>query len=234
MINEVLLRQYDDNSKIYDDPEYKKELAWARKESVLAFLKDQEVHAKITVTDQEVRTVYARSKAKLSVRHLYASTEREAEELYKLVKMGVSFTELAKQVFTDTALRNNGGSLGYITWGDTDPNFEKAAYSLKVGEVSRPVKTEQGYSVIKVDDRIEDPFTTETEFVNRRSKIERALKIDKKKICEQAYLNSVFDTNAVKFNEKALEAVCKDLKDSHENDVEAYPQSRTNAQYCVR
>jgi parvulin-like peptidyl-prolyl isomerase len=87
--------------------------------------------------------------------------------------MGVSFKELAKQVFTDTTLRNNGGSLGYITWGYTDPSFESVAYSLKVGEVSRPVNTAQGYSIIKVDDRIEDPFTTETEFLNRKHKRRR-------------------------------------------------------------
>src|SRR5271169_3563415 len=124
MINEILLRQYDDNSKVYNNPEYKKELTWAWKEAVLAFLKDREVYAKITVSDEELRTAYKHSMAKVAVHHLYASTESEAENLYRLVKMGVSFKELAKQVFTDTALENNGGNLGYITWGDADPNFE--------------------------------------------------------------------------------------------------------------
>ena len=218
MIDEILLRQYDDNSKVYGNPEYKKEIASARKEAVLAFLKDQEVYAKITVTDEELRAAYQRSKVKLSVRHLYAPTENEAENLYRLVKMGVSFKELAKQVFTDTTLRNNGGSLGYITWGYTNPNFESVAYSLKVGEVSRPVKTAQGYSIIKVDDRIEDPFTTETEFLNRKHKLERTLKIDKKRPYEKAYLERVFDTSKVTFNKKALEEVFTDLKNMEARD----------------
>ncbi len=234
MINEVLLRQFDDNSKVYNNPEYKKEISWARKEVVLAFLKDQEVYAKITVSDQEVRTTYKRSKVKVSVRHLYAPTESEAENLYRLVKMGVSFKELAKQVFTDTALRNNGGSLGFITWGDTDPNFESAAYSLRIGEVSRPVKTAEGYSIIKVDDRIEDPFTTETEFLNRKNKLERTLKIDKKRSYEKAYLERVFDTSKVKFNEKALEAVFNDLKDFENTSIESNDHSTKNYQVCVQ
>ena len=234
MINEILLRQYDDNSKVYDNPEYKREIANARKEAVLAFLKDQEVFTKITVNDEELRTAYKRSKVKLSVRHLYAPTEGEAENLYRLVKMGVSFKELAKQVFTDTTLRNNGGSLGYITWGYTDPNFESVAYSLKVGEVSRPVKTAQGYSIIKVDDRIEDPFTTETEFLNRKNKLERTLKIDKKRPYEKAYLERIFDTSKVKFNEKALEAVFNDLEKMRSNSIESNDHSRKSFQYCVQ
>ncbi|MGA9406518.1 MAG: peptidylprolyl isomerase [Bacteroidota bacterium] len=234
MINEVLLRQYDDNSKVYNNPEYKKEISWAWKEVVLAFLKDQEVYAKITVSDQELRTAYKRSKAKVSVRHLYARTESEAEDLYKLVKMGVSFKELAKQVFTDTTLKNNGGNLGYITWGDTDPNFENVAYSLKIGEVSRPVKTAEGYSIIKVDDRIEDPFTTETEFRDRKNKLERTLKIDKKLPYEKAYLARVFDTSKVKFNEKALEAVFDDLKNAGNFSIESKNQSPKDFQYCVQ
>jgi len=234
MINEILLRQYDDNSKVYNNPEYKKELSWAWKETVLAFLKDREVYAKISVTDEELRTAYERSKVKVSVRHLYARTEAEAENLYKLVKMGVSFKELAKQVFTDTALKYNGGSLGFITWGETDPNFESVAYSLKIGEVSRPVKTLQGYSIIKVDDRVEDPFKTETEFLNRKRKLERALKIDKKIPYEKAYLEQVFDTGRVTFNDKALESVCNDLKKTPVDINETTTHSVPAGQFCAR
>ncbi len=234
MINEILLRQYDDNSKVYNNPEYKKEVTSAWKETVLSFLKDREVYAKITVTDQEMRTAYKRSKIKLAVRHLYASTENEAEDLYKLAKMGVSFKELAKQVFTDTALRNNGGYLGYITYGQTDPDFENAAYSLKLGEVSRPVKTAEGYSIIKVEDRIEDPFTTENEYLNLKRKLERGLKIDKKGPYEKAYLEKVFDTSKVKFNDRALEVVFADLKKTEGNDVESNNLSQEDLQYCAQ
>jgi parvulin-like peptidyl-prolyl isomerase len=233
MINEILLRQYDDNSKIYGNLEYKKEIASARNRSILAFLKDREVYAKITVTDRELREAYQRSKIKLAVRHLYTPTEKEAENLYNLATMGVSFDELAKQVFTDTTLRNNGGYLGYIGWGDTDPNFENVAYSLKPGEISRPVKTPEGYSIIRVDDRIEDPITTENDFLNQKRKLERALKIDKKKGAEEAYLEKVFDKKRVRFNEKALNTVLSDLKNSISQDVESAGRTNQAFAYCV-
>ena len=233
MINEILMRNYDDNSKVYNNPEYKKEAGWVKKEATLAFLKDREVYAKITCTEDELREAYKRSKVKIAVRHLYAPTEKEADNLYKLVRMGISFNELAKQAFSDSVLKNNGGYLGYITWGDTDPEFENAAYSLRIGEVSQPVKTSQGYSIIKVEDRIADPFTTEDNFVSMKHKLERAVRISKKKPSEQAYLKAVFNQNKVELNEKALLAVLDDIKKSALVNIESNNSTQKNFKNCV-
>jgi parvulin-like peptidyl-prolyl isomerase len=219
MINEILLRNYDDNSKVYNNPEYIKEIEWAKKETILAFLKDREVYAKIIATEDELREAYKRSKTKVAVRHLYAATEKEADNLYNFLKIGVSFDELAKQTFTDTLLKNNGGYLGFINWGETDPDFENVAYSLKIGEISQPVKTAQGYSIIKVEDKIQDPFLTEDGFVNMKHKLERAVRISKKIPYEAAYLKKVFDQTLIKFNDNAIIAVLDDLKKMNYNDV---------------
>jgi parvulin-like peptidyl-prolyl isomerase len=232
MINEVLLRKYDDNSNVYGNPEYNKELVWAKKEVVLAFLKDREVYAKIAASEDELREAYLRSKTKIAVRHLFAATEKEAYNLYQLAKMGVSFDELAKQCFTDTLLKNNGGYLGYINWGETDLNFENAAYSMKVGEISKPVKTSQGYSIIKVEDIVQNPFKLEDEFVKMKHKLERAVRISKKIPYEEAYLNKVFDKTEVNFNEKALNAVLNDLKGTN-NNIES-PTRDKSYKDCVK
>ena len=233
MINEVLLRNFDDNSGIYNNPEYKREVGSAWKSTVLAFVKDQEVYAKITASDRELRTAYVRSKMKVAVRHLYARTKKDADNLYKLVSMGISFDELAKQVFTDTTLRNHGGYLGYINWGETDPEFENAAYSMNVGDVSRPVKTAQGYSIIRVEDKIEDPFLTETEFLNLRHKLERAVRIEKKKPSENAFLERVFDQKKVTFHENVLVAVLNDLNGPAANIVESNTRNPRGTTQCV-
>ena len=113
MINEILLYYYDDNEALFSDVEYKKELAWVEKQSVLAYLKDQEVYAKINVSEKEVRQAFARVNEKIAASHLYAPTLEEAENLYKLLEIGVDWDNIAAQVFTDSTLRNNGGYLGY-------------------------------------------------------------------------------------------------------------------------
>ncbi|MBI4811027.1 MAG: peptidylprolyl isomerase, partial [Ignavibacteriales bacterium] len=150
MINETLLLKYDDNTSILNNRNYLSEIVWAKKQAALAYLKNQEIYAKITITDAELRQAFERANEKLAARHLYTETEEEAYNLYQLLQVGIDFNFLAKQVFTDSVLRNNGGYLGYFSWGDMDPAFEDAAYTLNIGEVSPPVKTAYGYSIIKL------------------------------------------------------------------------------------
>jgi parvulin-like peptidyl-prolyl isomerase len=114
---------------------------------------------------------------------------------------------LAKQVFTDSVLKNNGGYLGYFTWGDMDPSFEDAAYSLKIGEISAPVKTEYGYSIIKLEDRITNPLLTESEFQRKKSHLENVVKMRKKEPSEINYINNIFDKSKLTFKNENLEKI---------------------------
>ncbi len=198
MINELLLKQYDDNKEVYDNEEYQKEKKWIFKENLLSYLKDQEVYKNITASDKEVREAFEKMNQTLTARHLYARTKEEADQLYQLLQTGASFKTLAKQVFTDSTLRNNGGYIGSFTWGDMDPNFEDAAYSLKVGEISKPVKTRTGYSIIKVEDKQYNPLLTEYEFHQKKRKIETTIKIRKKNPSEQKFIDSHYDKSKFK------------------------------------
>jgi foldase protein PrsA len=207
MVNEKLLYYYDDNKAIFNNPEYQKEVEWAKKQVFLAYLKDIEIYSKIDVTDEELRQAFVRVNEKIEARHLYAPTFEEAEKLYNLVQSGVSFEELSQSVFTDSTLRNNGGYLGYFTWGDMDPSFEKAAYSMNVGEVSKPVKTAKGYSIIKVENRARQPLLTEMEYLKKKNHLARTLKIKKKIPYENKYVNSLFDKSKYKVNDELVNAI---------------------------
>ncbi len=205
MITEILLYEFDDNSSVFKNKEYQKEKRWTADQAVLGYLQDREVFAKLTASDEELRTAFLRLNQRVAARHLYARTLEEANELYRLLQTGVDFNLLAKQVFTDSTLRNNGGYLGYFTWGDMDPNFENAAFTLKIGEISKPVKTEQGYSIIKVEDRITKPIITEDEFLRKKEQVKRLLLIRKKRPALRKFLNGLVKLDEIKFNEKALE-----------------------------
>jgi parvulin-like peptidyl-prolyl isomerase len=224
MINEILLENFDDNNEILNDPEYQKEIAWGKKQVVLAYLKDQEVHAKIQVTDDEMRIAFARANSKIAVRHLFAPTEDEANELYQLLQIGTPFEKLAKQTFSDTALANNGGYLGYFSWGDFDPAFEDAAYALKVGEISKPVQTANGYSIIKVEDKVINPLLTEDEYARKKSHIESVLKIRKKDSEEQKYISTVYNAALLKVNDQAV----KSIYDRNRNSLNGIEATNTN------
>ncbi len=207
MINEIILYSYDDNEALFLNIEYQKEISWAEKQAVLSYLKDREVYAKINVTEKELREAFVRVNEKISASHLYAPTLEEAENLYKLLQIGVDWDNLASQVFTDSTLRNNGGYLGYFTWGDMDPAFEEAAYSMKAGEISKPIKTENGYSIIRLENKISTPILTEYQFMTKKNKLESLLKIKKKPEYEKKYIADIFNGSRYLLNQKSLDNI---------------------------
>jgi parvulin-like peptidyl-prolyl isomerase len=231
MINDILLCYFDSKENILNNVEYNKELKESGKMVILAYLKEQEIYAKISVSDAEIRDAFQKANEQIAARHLYARTEEEANNLYELAKTGVDFSLLAKQVFTDSVLKNNGGYLGYFSWGDMDPAFEDAAYSLKVGEISSPVKTEYGYSIIKVEDKISNPLLTESEFQEKKPHMENVVKLKKKELSERDYIRKIFDNTQLKFNNKIINKILTNL--NNRNKTES-TDSRDNLEECVR
>jgi peptidyl-prolyl cis-trans isomerase C len=80
-----------------------------------------------------------------------AKAKAKAQNLLQQIKDGADFAELAK-ANSDCPSAPKGGDLGYIAKGDTTPQFEKAAFGLKVGQISDVVETEYGCHIIKVTD----------------------------------------------------------------------------------
>jgi peptidyl-prolyl cis-trans isomerase C len=74
----------------------------------------------------------------------------KAKDLRAKIVAGGDFAALAKAESDDIGSGANGGSLGEFTRGRMVPPFDEAAFTLKVNEVSEPVKTQFGYHVIQV------------------------------------------------------------------------------------
>ena len=82
-------------------------------------------------------------------------TRKTANEVKRQLDNGADFTQLASEYSKDTSNAQNGGQLGYFSRGRMVEEFEEAAFSMDVGEISDPVKTDFGYHIIKVTDRQE-------------------------------------------------------------------------------
>lgn len=137
-----------------------------------AFVEDSDLVA-------EARIVYDRTKEHIGSRGLikpshilmYVGQKDSAEKLetarlradslYKVLQDGGDFAELAKKYSQDPGSAKNGGELPWLQPGQTLKEFEDAAYSLKPGEMSKPVKSPVGYHIILMKERKQlEPFDT--------------------------------------------------------------------------
>ena len=80
-----------------------------------------------------------------------AAAKKKAEDLLARIRKGASFAELAKKYSQDPGSAKAGGDLGFFGRGVMDKAFEKAAFALKVGEVSEPVRSTFGFHIIKLE-----------------------------------------------------------------------------------
>ena len=91
-------------------------------------------------------------------RHILVETESEAKAARSLIEGGVDFAEVARKYSKDTGSGANGGDLGWFGKGQMVPEFEAAAFSLKIGEVSQPIKSQFGYHIIQLLGREDRPL----------------------------------------------------------------------------
>lgn len=128
----------------------------------------REVRSKVQVTTDDVQRYYEehadelpRKPNEIHLAHWLASPvtpEQEAaarEEIQKArneIVDGESF-EAAAEKYSDDPSRGQGGLLGWFQPGDLDPDFEAAVDTLKVGELSKIVRTRHGYHLIEVMER---------------------------------------------------------------------------------
>lgn len=92
-------------------------------------------------------------------RHILVANQDLAKQLVERLKNGEDFGTLAMEFSTDTGSAVKGGDLGWFGKGSMIPEFEQAAFSLKIGEISDPIKSQYGWHIIQVLGKTTVPMT---------------------------------------------------------------------------
>lgn len=115
----------------------------------------------IDITEEEMKEYFETNKAnfaqeeQVKASHILVETEEEALDIIDKLDGGEDFAELAKEYSTDESNSASGGNLGYFNRAGMLKEFSDAAFALKVGDISEPVKTMYGYHIIKLEDKLE-------------------------------------------------------------------------------
>ena len=160
LIDGNLVAQKAAAEKTAEGPDFAKKLAYAKDkllmESVLTKI------AKNATSDETLHKIYddaakgQKPEQEIHARHILVATEGDAEGVLKRLKTGEDFAKVAKEVSKDPG--SEGGDLGWFTKDRMVPEFADAAFKLKDGELSVPVKSQFGWHVIQVEGHRQKTF----------------------------------------------------------------------------
>ncbi len=125
----------------------------------------------------------------VSIAHILVETEAEARALYQQIEEGATFESLVVANSLDSTTRMENGDLGYVSPNNMADPFPVVIANTKVGEVSEPFLSADGWHILKVKDRRTSPPKTRAEMrpeivtfltLNQVSKILRRLRTEAK------------------------------------------------------
>ncbi len=165
---------FEEHSEDYREPEKRK----------IKYLSIERNIINVEVTEDEIREQMPEStqEEKVHARHILVrfgddenAASKKAEDLLGQLKKGADFAELAKKNSDDEGNAASGGDLGFITRGTMVPEFENVIFNRVPGLVDRIVRTDFGFHIVEVLDRVQGDTAAraEAEFKARNLKAYR-------------------------------------------------------------
>jgi len=211
------------NKKMLEDSKIKKSFEktgldekflddFAKEKATMASLSEY-LKKKSNPTEKDLKAYYEKNATKVKASHILLMTtdangktlsdEKKAEvkkkidALYEEAKNGADFAELAKKNSQDPGSATNGGDLGEFGKGQMVPEFEKVAFTLKEGEISKPVETQYGYHIIKVEKIVKSDY----------DKVKNEMKTTLSQENAQKLAQSIVDSAKIQTNEENLKKI---------------------------
>ena len=157
LINQQLILAEALDNDLEQEQDFQDELKQI-KDNVLIQYAIRKLMQTASVKPEDVEAYYEENKAQfispesIKASHVLVDDEITANNILKEIKGGMAFEEAAN-THSKCSSEKNGGDLGYFSRGKMVQEFEDAAFPMQVGEISKPVKTQFGYHIIKVVDK---------------------------------------------------------------------------------
>jgi len=157
VIENRLFADAADGASLTSGPEFEQRLAYwtmrAKRDAYFEKTVKGEISDGVLMGIYEDKVKMIPPQEEVEARHILVDSEDKAKEVEAKISKGEDFGKLAEEYSSDPGSKADGGKLGYFSKGQMVKEFEDAAFALKTGEVSAPVKSKFGWHIIKVDNR---------------------------------------------------------------------------------
>ena len=176
IINEKLFLKEAYRLHVDRNKEVKDLVDEARKKIITAKYVEDQIKKNTKISSKDIEQYYELHKKEFvtperyRASHILVLTQDEAKKVLNRLGNGEDFSAVAKEVSIDPS-KTNGGDLGYFTEGQMIPDFEAACFKLEPGQTSDIVKTQFGYHVIRLTEKIpvhERPLSEASEQIKSR------------------------------------------------------------------
>ena len=164
LVNQELLYLDAVDSKMSEEADYE-ELLELAKVNLLKNYAFNKLVGKETVSEEEIEKFYNDYKENfqrpemLNASHILVDSEEKANEIVEEIKNGLSFEDAAMK-YSSCPSKEQGGNLGEFGKGQMVPEFENAAFDMEEGEISGPVKSQFGYHIIKLNEKLPESLSS--------------------------------------------------------------------------
>ena len=193
LVNQELLYMYAKENNMDQDEEFRSEMKRVE-ENVLKQYVINKILTSVKLTEEEKKAFYEAQKSNFSkpetasAKHILVDTEEKANEILNKINAGEVSFEDAAATHSSCPSKDAGGDLGTFGKGQMVPEFEEAVFNMNKGEVSKPVKTQFGYHLIKLENRNE---STIPEYDEVAEEVGKTLLFQKQGEVYQEKLNEV-------------------------------------------
>lgn len=221
-LNRYVVVEYARESGWDQEPEAIYEKALIERKSIMEEFERRFITDHVQVSEQDLRELFYRVNTSVRASHLFARNRHEADSLHALLQQGRSWDELAANIFRNPDLARNGGDLGFFTVDDMDISFEDMAYRMEIGDVSAPVQTSRGFSIIKVTDIVTTPVITETQFAEKREELGMIAREQQTELAVRRHLRETI--NSFDFDNALIEQLWEDIQNDPDGYLEHNPE----------
>lgn len=207
MINEQLIVNAAKAARYQKTDEFKTEIEKVENQVLINMYLRDKVSQSIKITEKDLEAYYKNNlsifgkQEQRKARHILVQDQKTADDIQRQLRNGADFALVASKRSLDTGSKANGGDLGWFTKGQLVPDFEKAVFAMRKGQISAPIQTQFGYHIILLEDtRVRDEISYE----QARGQIQKLLTSEKQQELTTNLIKTLNDRFKVSKNLDAI------------------------------